>query len=198
MKQLISSKFLILALIICKISVAQTDRLQWQPPEQIMDSIGIKSGMIIGEIGAGKGYFTLPLSKRVGDNGKVYANDIKESSLDILRTKCKNEDINNVEIVVGETEDPLFPDIEYDMMIMVYVLHHLDKPVKFLKNLEKYMDSGIPIVIIEQRREHDRSHYHDFMSESQILEVMKETNFKMTKKYTFLQKDNIYVFELKN
>jgi len=174
MKRIKIWTLLVFIISTCEISISQTGRLQWQPPEQIMDSLG------------------------VGDKGKVYANDINEYSLDVLRNKCKNEDVENIEIVVGETEDPLFPEKKYDMMIMVYVLHHLDKPVKFLKNLEKYMEPGIPMVVIEQRREHDRSHYHDFLSEDQINEIIKQTNFEMTKKYTFLQKDNLYIFELKN
>ena len=47
-----------------------------QSPEKVMDSIGLKPGMVIGEIGAGRGRYTVFLAKRVGETGKVYANDI--------------------------------------------------------------------------------------------------------------------------
>jgi len=53
----------------------QADWESWQPPEQIMDSIGVKPGMRIGEAGAGQGYFTFPLARRVGPKGIVFAND---------------------------------------------------------------------------------------------------------------------------
>ena len=52
------------------------DRESWQPPNQVMDAVGVREGMRIGEAGAGDGYFTFPLAERVGDRGVVYANEI--------------------------------------------------------------------------------------------------------------------------
>ena len=96
--------FLILLLILINLSIdnalCQTEREQWQPPEQIMDSIGVKPGMIIGEPGAGSGYFTFHLSKRVGEKGKVYANDISRSSLNEIEIRAKREGINNIVTVL--------------------------------------------------------------------------------------------------
>ena len=64
-----------------------TYRDSWQQPEMVMDTLGIKSGMIIGEAGAGRGYFTFKLAERVGETGKIYANDISRSSLNYLRNR---------------------------------------------------------------------------------------------------------------
>jgi predicted methyltransferase len=47
-----------------------------QPPEKVMDAIGLKAGMVVGEVGAGRGRYTKQLARRVGPAGKVYANDI--------------------------------------------------------------------------------------------------------------------------
>ena len=47
----------------------QVARETWQPPEKIMDAIGVKPGMRVGEAGAGEGYFTFPLARRVGPGG---------------------------------------------------------------------------------------------------------------------------------
>jgi predicted methyltransferase len=78
-------------------------------PERVMDAIGVRPGMVIGEAGAGRGYFTFKLARRVGAQGKVYANDIDRGALDHIRQVCRDENIANVETVVGEVEDPLFP-----------------------------------------------------------------------------------------
>ena len=96
---------LLVVLFLINNTLGQTGREEWQPPEQIMDSLGVKPGMIIGEPGAGTGYLTFYLSQRVGDKGKVYANDISRSSLNVIETRANNEGIKNIETVMGEIED---------------------------------------------------------------------------------------------
>ena len=75
------------------------DRDSWQKPEKVMDAIGVKPGMIIGEAGAGSGYFTFKLAKRVGDTGKIYANDISQWALNRLKNRCEREKVENIEII---------------------------------------------------------------------------------------------------
>ena len=176
----------------------QSDRETWQPPEQIMDSIGVKPGMIIGEAGAGRGYFTFPLAKRVGEKGKVYANDISKSSLDEIQTISTRDNLKNIITVFGETEDPLFPKKNHDMIIMVYVLHMLEKPKEFMENLKKYMSSETQLVIIERNSNTDRAHYPSFMSIKQVLEMFEKTDYKLVQIMTFLPKDNIYIYKTEN
>ena len=175
----------------------QDDRLEWQPPEVIMDSIGVKPGMIMGEAGAGTGYFTIPLARRVGEEGKIYANDIDENDLEELSEDAEDEELNNIEIVVGEIEDPLFPQKDLDMIIMVYVLHHLDKSAAFLNNLKKYIKHGAPLVIIERNTHEERTDAHSFMRREDIFEAMEESDYTLERMMTFLQKDTIYIYKVK-
>jgi ubiquinone/menaquinone biosynthesis C-methylase UbiE len=120
------------------------DRETWQPPEQIMDTAGVKPGMKIGEAGAGDGYLTFHLASRVGDRGKVYANEISETDLATIRARADREGVANIVTVLGEVEDPLFPENDLDMVIMVYVLHHLEYPIAFMKALKSYLDPTTP------------------------------------------------------
>ena len=133
-----------LALVTPNPSFGQADRETWQPPEKIMDAVGVKPGMKIGEAGAGRGYFTFPLAGRVGAGGLVFANDISTSSLDTIRSRASAEGLDNIRIVVGAVEDPLFPEKDLDMVVMVYVLHMLETPVEFMKNVRKYIGSKAP------------------------------------------------------
>ena len=80
-----------------------------QPPDKIMDAIGLKPGMIIGEVGAGFGRFTVWLARRVGNKGVVYANDIDEGALEFLERRSKQGGLDNIKIVLGQTHDPCFP-----------------------------------------------------------------------------------------
>jgi len=178
------------------IVLGQNDRETWQPPEQIMDSIEVKPGMIIGEAGAGQGYFTFYLAQRVGEKGKVYANDISKSSLNDIQSRLKRENISNIITVLGETEDPLFPQKNLDMIVMVYVLHMLEKPLEFLKNLKKYMKPGTQLIIIERNTNTERAHYPAFMTKKQILDLIEKTDYKLERILTFLPRDAIYIYRL--
>ena len=172
----------------------QADRETLQPPEKIMDAIGVEPKMRIGEAGAGTGYFTFPLAGRVGPEGIVYANDISTSSLDVIRDRADAEGLINIEIVVGAVEDPLFPETDLDMVVMVYVLHMLEKPVEFLGNVRKYMGPGATLVIIERNGTRDRAHYPSFMTKKQVLETMGESGYALERTEIFLPKDTIYIY----
>ena len=176
-------------------SFGQADRETWQPPEKIMDAIGVEPGMRIGAAGAGTGYFTFPLARRVGPEGIVFANDISVSSLDVISNRASAENLDNIEIVVGAVEDPVFPEKHLDMVVMVYVLHMLEKPVEFMRNVSKYLEPGAPLVIIERNTTRERAHYPSFMTNSQILGTMEEAGFKLTRTETFLPRDTIYIYE---
>ena len=162
-----------------------------------MDAIGVKPGMVIGEPGAGRGYMTFYLAERVGSKGMVYANDISQSALDEIGKRAQREGVENIELVMGEIDDPLFPVDDFDMVIMVYVLHMLEKPLEFMENVKKYMKPDTPLVIIERNAHQDRAHAPSFMSNQQILDTLAETDYVLERTETFLAWDTIYIFKLK-
>ncbi len=171
------------------------DRDTWQQPEKVMNIIGVKKGMTIGEPGAGKGYFTLKLAKRVGNTGKIYANDIKNSKLQALKEKCREKGIKNVITILGNVNDPLFPKATMDMIIMVYVIHDMDEPVEFLKNLKPSMKPGAKLILLEQ--EPEKTGDDHFFSKNKLLNIIEEGGFKVTKIETFLKKDTLYILSIK-
>jgi ubiquinone/menaquinone biosynthesis C-methylase UbiE len=120
-----------------------------QPPEKVMDSIGIKPGMTIAEIGAGTGRYAIQVSMRVGEKGKVYANDIDSSALKELRHRCKRDGINNIETVLGTLTDPKLPKGKIDFIFFINTYHHIDQPVKLLKNAIAALKPNGKMVIIE-------------------------------------------------
>lgn len=123
--------------------------LQRQPPDKIMALLGIKPGMTIGEVGAGRGRMTVYFAREVSPAGKIYANDIDELSLSYLRGRCRRLGFTNVEIITGKTDDPLLPEKSLDMAIMVLVYHMIDKPDELLENIKKSLKPGATLVIID-------------------------------------------------
>lgn len=176
---------------------AQNSRDAWQQPEKIMDVVGIKPGMVIGEAGAGRGYFTFFLSKRVGATGKVYANDIDQAALRSIERRCTSDSITNITTILGKEKDPLFPAGELDMVIMMRAFHHFSEPAAWMKNVLSSMKAAAPLIIIDQDPDKAGEGWNHFMTKDQVLAAMRNTDFVLDRIETFLEKDNIYIFTRK-
>jgi len=177
-----------------------------QPPKKIMDAIGIKPGMIIGEIGAGRGRFTVYLAREVGPTGKIFANDIDQTSLDYLKDRCKKLRFSNVETIVGEPDDPKFPGQVLDLAFMVWTFHMIEKPDGLLSKLKTYLKPGAMLVIVDPI---DSEIDHEFKIDRQdpnnkiptiterIEKCAKASGFELVKTETFLPKDYIFILKQK-
>lgn len=183
----------IILIVLIPIVLSAQGRDSWQRPEVIMDSVDIKPGMIIGEIGAGDGYFTFKMAYHIGPNGHIYANDIVKSKLDYINRKCKEDNINTITTILGEENDSLLPKDTLDMVIMVYTFHHLKKPVEYLENLRKRIKQNTPVVIVERDPERYGHEYDHFFKKEKVINLIKEADYQLKKLYTFLKRDNIYV-----
>jgi CubicO group peptidase (beta-lactamase class C family)/ubiquinone/menaquinone biosynthesis C-methylase UbiE len=106
-----------------------------QPPELVMDILGVRPGLVVGEVGAGRGRVTVHLAARVGNAGKVYANDIDPSALEALEARCRRLGLANVEVIRSLPGDARFPQNRLDLALMTWVYHHVDDPVPLLKSL---------------------------------------------------------------
>lgn len=85
------------------------DRDEWQQPDRIMDALGIADGTRVADIGAGGGWFTIRLARRVGPNGRVYAQDVQMLMLGSIRQRVANQGITNVETILGTDDNPHLP-----------------------------------------------------------------------------------------
>ena len=169
-----------------------------QPPDKIMAAIGVKAGMVIGEVGSGQGRFTVHLAQRVGESGKIYANDINESSLEHLRDRCKRLGLDNVDIILGQVEDPLFPKASLDMAFMILTYHHLAKPATLLKNLIPSLKPGATVVVVDPDPEKDNDRWgRESTSEEKMRKEAGEAGLELVRVETFLERDNIFILKVK-
>ncbi len=198
MKKSRTTCFFILVLGTFLFSSLQADvRDKWHQPDKVMDVAGVQSGMVVGEVGAGHGYFTYHLSRRVGDQGKIYANDIVRSKLTYIDDECKKRKINNIETILGELEDPLFPENKLDMAFMVNVFHDLERPVALLNNLAPALKLRATVVIVDRDPEKLSDPTGHFMTKKAIQEKIRESVFQLDKIETFLPQHNIYIISLR-
>ena len=103
------------------------DRDQWQKPDQIMDALVIADGSVVADLGAGGGWFTMYLARRVGPNGRVYAEDIQRQMLEVIERRVDRERLTNVATVLGTPNDPRLPT-PVDAALIVDAYHEMQIP----------------------------------------------------------------------
>jgi ubiquinone/menaquinone biosynthesis C-methylase UbiE len=113
------------------------DRDEWQRPDRIMDELRIAEGSVVGDLGAGSGWFTVRLASRVGPNGKVYAEDIQPEMFSAIKLRVQREGWRNVEPVLGTASDPRFPKEALDAILIVASYYEMDEPIVLLRNVAR-------------------------------------------------------------
>jgi SAM-dependent methyltransferase len=111
------------------------DRDAWQKPDQIMDALAIADGSVVADIGAGAGWFTIRLARRVGPNGTVYAQDVQRQMLEAIRRRSAREGLSNVHTRLGEGSAPNLPAGTLDAVLVVDVYPVVADRVALLRNL---------------------------------------------------------------
>ena len=160
-------------LFLALVGSSQSRRDKRDQPEKLMDIAGVKPGMSIGEAGAGRGYLSFHLSRRVGEMGRIYANDIDKKSLQYIINRCEREGVKNIETILGEIADPCFPVIDLDMVIMIYAFHDFTEKEAWLKNVKKYMKREASVVIF------DVQDAHTGMNKELITNLGKSVGFQL-------------------
>ncbi len=127
----------------------ERNRWMWQLPEQVMAAIGVAPGMVVADVGAGTGYFTFRLAEKVGGDGLVYANEIDEEALEVIRVRAEKEKVATVRVVLGTPEDAALPDSTFDRILLVNVIHLVEKPVEFLAGLRQDLKPGGQLVLVQ-------------------------------------------------
>ena len=114
--------------------LAPPDRDEWQQPDKIMDALGIAERDRVADVGAGGGWFTVRLARRVGPNGRVYAEDVERLALKAIGVAVDREGLKNVEPILGTPTDPKLP-LNLQAVLIVDLYSFLTDPVSILKSI---------------------------------------------------------------
>jgi FkbM family methyltransferase len=140
------------AAIVASHSGEEGDRDRDREAEQVMDFLKIGPGMVVADIGAGDGYFTVRLARRVGPTGRVIATDVMPNYLEGLRGRIQRERLRNVEFVLGKPDDPALPAGRVDVALMVRMYHEVEQPYAFMWRLRDALKPGGVVAISERDR----------------------------------------------
>ena len=110
------------------------DRDAWQMPDQVMDALGIADGSRVADLGAGGGWFTVRLARRVGPNGVVYAEDIQAEMIESIESRVSRAGLSNVRTILGTPDDARLPTA-LDAVLIVGTYPEVEEPVTLLRNV---------------------------------------------------------------
>ncbi|MBG0860250.1 MAG: methyltransferase domain-containing protein [Bacteroidales bacterium] len=167
-------------------------------PSKLMDAIGLKEGMTIADIGAGRGRMTVFFSLKVGEKGKVYANDIDKEALTYLEHRCQSNNMTNVKTFLGRVDNPKLPAGEVDIAFMVSTYHHLEKPVEMMRNTIPCLKKDGILVIVERDPVRTGQTGRESTSGEELKREAEEAGFEIIKVNSeLLERDNIYFLKPK-
>ena len=137
----------------CETWLERPEREQEENPEGALDALNLKAGMIVADVGAGSGYMSLKLAKRVGPTGKVYAEDVQPQMLQQVRSNAAKAKAENVVTVQGSYTDPMLPKGQIDLVLLVDVYHEFSEPQKMLRGIRASLKPDGRLVLLEYRKE---------------------------------------------
>ena len=127
-------------------------RDEMQKPGVLVRDMGLQPGMTVADVGTGVGYMLPFLSKRVGPDGKVIAEDIFDDFLAAAEQKASEANLQNVTFVKGTETDPTLPEGQMDMVLALDVYHHFNYPEKMLAAIHKSLRDSGKLVVVEYYR----------------------------------------------
>lgn len=116
-----------------------------------MDAMGVADGSVVADIGAGSGWFTTRLARRVGPQGVVYAEDVQQEMINAISRRVSREGLTNVRPVLGLKNDPRLPRSSLDAVLMVDAYHEVEDRVTMLSNLAKALKPQGRLGIVDFR-----------------------------------------------
>jgi predicted methyltransferase len=143
------------------------NRDEWQKVADIVAVMGISSGSVVADVGAGGGFFTTRLARQVGLQGKVYAVDVDAKNVDRLKRLASDDGLMQVTAVQGTTTDPRLPADVLDAALVVNAYHEFTAHQSMLAAILRALKPGGRLVIVEplassrrddNRERQERSH----------------------------------------
>jgi putative heme-binding domain-containing protein len=135
--------------------LTRANRDSQERPELLLDRLGILPGSTVVDLGAGTGYFTWRLARRVGDGGKVIAVDIQQSMLDRIAKDVQARGLGNVQLVLGTPSDPRLSKDAADLVLIANAYHEFSNPTAMMNAVSLGLKPNGRVVVIEYAKEKD-------------------------------------------
>jgi len=177
--------------------LSRPERIQEENPQEMLEQLGLKDGLVVCDLGCGDGYHTLQMAPRVGPSGKVIAVDIQPQMLQELSRRLAEKKVDNVDTVLGDLWDPQLAEASIDLVLMVDVYHEFSHPVQMLEAIRRSLKPTGLIALVEFRAEDPtvliRPEHK--MPKTQIYKEYFANGFKIAREYDKLPWQHLIFLE---
>lgn len=172
------------------------ERERAELPERLVDSLRLAPNDVVADIGAGTGYFTFRIARRVPDGG-VYAVDIQPEMLDIVDARAEMEGLANVIAVQGDVDDPGLPPESIDLALIVDSYHEFSHPAEMMAGIVRALRPGGRVVLVEYRGDDPSVPIKPLhtMTEPQARRELEAAGLRWRSTGYFLPSQHVIVFE---
>jgi ubiquinone/menaquinone biosynthesis C-methylase UbiE len=129
------------------------ERQREEQPEKAILAFHLKPGMLVGDVGAGTGFYSLRVARAIAPGGIVYAEDIQPGMLERLNGNATAQHVGNVVTVLGTETDPRLPAGKLDLVLLVDVYHEFSRPQRMLDRIRDSLKPDGRLVLLEFRKE---------------------------------------------
>ena len=166
------------------------DRAQKLQIDRVMDLLGIRRGVHVGDIGAGSGWFTVRSARRVGNEGIVYAIEINPEYVRHIKRRAKRAKLSNIRTVLGKPDDPMLPPASIEVAFLLKTYHEIAQPIAFLRRLRAALRPGARLGIIDKKGKGDD---HGVNADVVIKEAA-QAGFTLVAQHGFVKGDSVDYF----
>ncbi|MGA7521098.1 MAG: methyltransferase domain-containing protein [Acidobacteriaceae bacterium] len=134
------------------------ERRNWLPPDEVVSRLALQPGWTVADIGAGTGYFTLPMAEAVGAHGRVFAVDVAPEMLERIRAKIAGASLHNVQLMAGEASATGIAPQSCDCLFLANVWHEFDDRAAVLTEATRVLKGNGRIAILDWRPDVEPNH----------------------------------------
>lgn len=125
---------------------------QFKKPSEVIEALNLYGPMVIADFGAGAGLFTIPSAEHISSDGKVFALDIQEEPLEVLRADARSRHLHNVHTMRVNLELPggsKLKDASVDVVLATHILFQTEKKNNVAHEAFRVLKKGGILVVVE-------------------------------------------------
>lgn len=171
------------------------ERIQEEMPDAVVENMNLEPDHVVADIGAGSGYFSFRIAAKVPD-GKVLAVDIQPEMLQLIEGQMGEQEVSNIEGVLGAVDNPNLPANSIDAAIMVDAYHEFSHPFEMIDGIYQALKPGGRIFLLEYRGEDPSVPIRPLhkMTEEQVVREMSVFGLDWTDTLDFLPWQHMMIF----
>ena len=170
-------------------------RVTEEQPDKVIDAMQLKPTDVVADIGAGTGYFSIRIAKKV-PQGSVIGEDIQPEMIAFMRQNMADAEVTNVRPLLGTTEDPHLPVAAVDKVLMVDAYHEFDQPLEMMRGIVRGLKPDGQVVFVEYRGEDPAVPIlpHHKMTEAQLSSEMNAVGLHLVRRYEELPWQHVLIY----